>query len=204
MQRRQFRQSDGEDHIEFKDKSKKAKTNRDLDVEGSMHTRGSIPMSEHKKRLSKQFGRPSIQIELFLAIHRKRDSSGFVDRRLTSKHDNMRHYHRHRHLANQKIMTLSCPRNQLLTRDQYGWRLRATRKKGCIYGMGLEAYVIPGSYYLSSPLPPSSSSSSLAKQIQEAVMTAIEPFHDHLPALESSFPPSPPSSSSPPPYTSDH
>jgi len=36
---------------EFKNKSEKAKKNRSSDVGGSKHTCGSIPMSEHKKRL---------------------------------------------------------------------------------------------------------------------------------------------------------
>ncbi|XP_052175426.1 LOB domain-containing protein 30-like [Diospyros lotus] len=76
------------------------------------------------------------------------------------------------------------------------------KKKGCVYGMGSEVYVIPGSYYLPSPPPPSLS--SLAEQIQEVVRTAIEPFHDRLSALEGRLPPLPPSSSSLPPNPSDH
>ncbi|XP_052191205.1 uncharacterized protein LOC127800559 [Diospyros lotus] len=66
---------------EFKDKSEKGKKNRASDVGGSMHTCGSVPMSEHKKRLSRQFGRPPTQAELFLATQRRKDNFGFVDRR---------------------------------------------------------------------------------------------------------------------------
>ncbi|XP_052177560.1 uncharacterized protein LOC127791616 [Diospyros lotus] len=38
--------------LEFKNKSEKAKKNRSSDIGGSKHTCGSIPMSEHKKRLA--------------------------------------------------------------------------------------------------------------------------------------------------------
>jgi len=84
------------------------------------------------------------------------------------------------------------------------------KKKGRVYGMGLEAHVIPGSYHVLSqslpPPPPQSSSISLADQIQQAVSSAInatiEPFHHRLLVIEEKL--HNPSSSSPPSDPSDH
>ena len=84
------------------------------------------------------------------------------------------------------------------------------KKKGHVYGMGLEAHVILGSYHVLSPLPrpspPQSSSISLVDQIQQvvscAISLAIEPFHHHLSVMEERL--HNPSSSSPPSNPSDY
>ncbi|XP_052183624.1 uncharacterized protein LOC127795774 [Diospyros lotus] len=78
------------------------------------------------------------------------------------------------------------------------------KKKGRVYGMGSEAYVIPGSYHMLSPSPPppQSSSISLADQIQQAVNAAIQPLNHRLSAIEERL--HNPSSLPPPSNPSDH
>ncbi|XP_052171641.1 uncharacterized protein LOC127787620 [Diospyros lotus] len=194
---------------EFKDKSEKAKKNRASDVRGSTHTCSSIPMSEHKKRLLKQFGRPPTHTELFFATHRKRDSSGFVDRRSEDIYAN---FQTQQQEALSQVSAFGQPEDndaiqpsQPVIDERLIWlEVAGGKKKGRIYGIGSEAYAIFGSYYLPPPSPPLPSSSSLTEQIQEAVRTTIEPFHDRLSALEGRLSPLPPSSSSPPPDPSDH
>ncbi|XP_052171722.1 uncharacterized protein LOC127787696 [Diospyros lotus] len=172
---------------EFKDKSEKGKKNRASDVGGSMHTCSSVPMSEHKKRLSRQFGRPPTQAELFLATHRRKDNSEFVDRR--SEDTYMR-----QHEASSQSSTVGHsedseagqPSHPAIDDRSLWLEVAGGKKKGRVYGMGSEAHIIPGSYYVPTPQPPPqpSSSVSLSDQIQEAVRVAIEPFNQGISAIE--------------------
>ncbi|XP_052177589.1 uncharacterized protein LOC127791652 [Diospyros lotus] len=195
---------------EFKSKSEKAKKNRSSDIGGSKHTCGSIPMSEHKKRLSKLLGRPPTQAELFIATHQRKDNSGFVDSRSEETYADFQM----RQASSQSSAVgptedsdaAGQPSQAALHETSLWLEVAGGKKKGRVYGMGSEAHVIPGSYHVLSPPPPPpppQSSISLADQIQQAVScainAAIEPFNHRLSAIEERF--HNPSSSSPP---SDH
>ncbi|XP_052193886.1 uncharacterized protein LOC127802215 [Diospyros lotus] len=196
---------------EFMSKLEKAKKNRSSDIGGSKHTCGSIPMSEHKKRLSKLLGRPPTQAELFIAMHQRKDSSGFVDSRSEETYADFQMWQASSQSSavgpTEYSDAAGQPSQAAFDETSLWLEVAGGKKKGCVYGMGSEAHVIPSSYHVLSPLPPPPQSSiSLADQIQQAVScainAAIEPFNHRLSAIEERF--HNPSSSSPPSNPSDH
>ncbi|XP_052172282.1 uncharacterized protein LOC127788211 [Diospyros lotus] len=148
-------------------------------------------MSEHKKRLSKQFGHPPTQAELFLATHRRKDNFGFVDRRSKDTYAN---FQTRQHEASSQSLAVGHSEDRdagqpshLAIDDRSLWlEVAGTKKKGRVYGMGSEAHIILGSYYVPTPQPPpqSSSSVSLSDQIEKAIRATIEPFNQRISAIE--------------------
>ncbi|XP_052188469.1 uncharacterized protein LOC127798870 [Diospyros lotus] len=130
---------------------------------------------------SRQFGRLPTQAELFLVTHGRKNNSGFVDRR---SEDTYANFQTRQHEASSQLSAVGHSEDSdvgqpshLAIDDRSLWlEVAGGKKKGCVYGMGLEAHIIPGSYYVPTPQPPPqpSSSVSLSNQIQEAVWVAIE------------------------------
>ncbi|XP_052197212.1 uncharacterized protein LOC127804392 [Diospyros lotus] len=108
-----------------------------------------------------QFGRPPTQAELFLATHKKRDSSRFVDRK---SEDTYADFQTRQQEALSQASTFgpsedndAIQPSQPAIDERLIWlEVAGGKKKGHVYRMGSEAYVIPSSYYLPL-LPPSSS-----------------------------------------------
>ncbi|XP_019154508.1 PREDICTED: uncharacterized protein LOC109151056 isoform X2 [Ipomoea nil] len=66
---------------EFKKTSEKNKRNRNSDCGGlgpSLHTAGSIPITEHRRRLKEKLGKEPTHIELFNATHQHKQGGGYV------------------------------------------------------------------------------------------------------------------------------
>ncbi|XP_052176603.1 uncharacterized protein LOC127790912 [Diospyros lotus] len=194
---------------EFKSKSEKAKKNRSSDIGGSKHTCGSIPMSKHKKRLSKLLGRPPTHAELFIATHQRKDNSGFVDSKFGETYMRQASSQSSAVGPTEDSEAAGQPSQAALDETSLWLEVAGGKKKGHVYGMGSKAHVIPGSYHVLSPSPPPQppqSSISLADQIQQAIScainAAIKPFNHRLSAIEERF--HNPSSSSPPSNPSDH
>nr|GMC49304.1 putative transposase En/Spm [Ipomoea batatas] len=72
------------DKEEFKKLSKKNKENRNSDCGGmgpSLHTGGSIPITEHRRRLRKKLGEEPSHAVLFQATHKRKKTDEFVCKR---------------------------------------------------------------------------------------------------------------------------
>ncbi|XP_052204278.1 uncharacterized protein LOC127809489 [Diospyros lotus] len=142
---------------------------------------------------SRQFGRPPTQAELFLATHRRKDNSGFVDRR---SEDTYANFQTRQHEASSQSSVVGHsedseagqPSHPAIDDRSLWLEVAGGKKKGHVYGMGSEAHIIPGSYYVPTPQPQPppqpSLSVSLSDQIQEAVRVAIEPFNQRISAIE--------------------
>nr|GMD34223.1 putative transposase En/Spm [Ipomoea batatas] len=74
---------------EFKKTSEKNKNNRNSDCGGmgpSLHTGGSIPITEHRKRLKEKLGEdPSLAV-LFQATHKRKKTNEFVCKKSSKSH----------------------------------------------------------------------------------------------------------------------
>ncbi|XP_052190673.1 uncharacterized protein LOC127800222 isoform X2 [Diospyros lotus] len=159
---------------------------------------------------SKLLGRPPTQAELFIAMHQRKDKSGFVD---SKSEETYADFQMRQHDASSQSSAVGPTEDSDVARqpsqpafDETSLWLEVAggKKKGRVYGMGSEAYVIPGSYHMLSPSPPPphSSSISLADQIQQAVSAAIQPLTHRLSAIEERL--HNPFSSPPPSNPSDH
>nr|GMC60927.1 putative transposase En/Spm [Ipomoea batatas] len=69
------------DNADFKRLSEKNKKNRNSDCGGmgpSLHTGGSIPMTEHRRRLKEKLGEEPSHAALFQATHKRKNTDNFV------------------------------------------------------------------------------------------------------------------------------
>nr|GMD22552.1 putative transposase En/Spm [Ipomoea batatas] len=69
------------DNADFKRLSEKNKKNRNSDCGGmgpSLHTGGSIPMTEHRRRLKEKLGEEPSHAVLFQATHKRKNTDNFV------------------------------------------------------------------------------------------------------------------------------
>nr|GMD35942.1 uncharacterized protein LOC109190933 [Ipomoea batatas] len=80
---------------EFKKTSEKNKNNRNSDCGGmrpSLYNGGSIPITEHRKRLKEKLGEdPSLAI-LFQATHKRKKTDEFVCKKSSKSHDTQRYF----------------------------------------------------------------------------------------------------------------
>lgn len=123
---------------EFKEKSEQAKKNRSSDVDGlgtSLHTGGSIPMTEHKRRLEIREGKEVMDVDLFLATHQKKDKS-WVDNRSAKTYEKWANTWKDVEMS-QESEELSSQNSVKLTQDQV-WARDNRTKRGTIYGIGGE------------------------------------------------------------------
>ncbi|XP_038719825.1 uncharacterized protein LOC120012472 [Tripterygium wilfordii] len=148
-------------------KREKAKMNRASETGGCTNTGGSIPHSEHKKRLEKELGRPPTKAELFRHCHIKKATQEFDD------------YNKLKEARSSQASTSG--ESPLEPQDDDSIFMEATKwvnKKGRFYGLGLEAYHMrfSSSYSRPSRWRPD----YLQQEIEERVARMSSELHDQF------------------------
>ncbi|XP_054793340.1 uncharacterized protein LOC129298919 [Prosopis cineraria] len=124
---------------DYKAKCDIAKTNRASSTRGTQHKGGSIPISEHKRRLASELGRKPTMFELFKKTHFNEKTSQFVDHRSAKVYD---YYMRLTASRSSNMDSPSVASNDLDDEEEINLWLEAIggkNKKGRIYGLRSEA-----------------------------------------------------------------
>ncbi|XP_038698820.1 uncharacterized protein LOC119996304 [Tripterygium wilfordii] len=157
-------------------KREKAKINRASETGGCTNTGGSIPHSEHKKRLEKELGRPPTKAELFRHCHIKKATQEFVERRAATTYDD---YNKLKEARSSQASTSG--ESPLEPQDDDSIFMEATKyvnKKGRIYGLGSEASHVRFSSSYSRPTR--SRPDYLQQEIEERVARMSSELHDQF------------------------
>ncbi|XP_073225464.1 uncharacterized protein [Cicer arietinum] len=124
----------------FKKKSIQAKTNRASDCGGfggSLHTCGSITISQHRVNLTNLNGIPPSHSDLFLHTHKRGKDKTWVDKRSEYVHEKFKR--RFEELTQETTSQGTPPPNELDV-----WCEVAGIKRGRVYGLGMESTVLLG------------------------------------------------------------
>ncbi|XP_028785138.1 uncharacterized protein LOC114741041 [Neltuma alba] len=120
---------------DYKAKCEIAKVNRASTTGGTQHKGGSIPNTEHKRRLALELGRDPSMFELFKKTHLNDKTGKFADQRAEIAHDE---FMRRKAELSSERGSPSVQSNQ----EEFNIWLEVTggkNKKGRIYGFGSEA-----------------------------------------------------------------
>ncbi|XP_028774195.1 uncharacterized protein LOC114731223 [Neltuma alba] len=139
----------------YKSKYNTAKVNRASSTGGTQHKGGSIPNTEHRRRLALQLGRNPTQYELFTKTHFDVKTNQFVDIRSAEVSE---HYMRIKASKSSSVGSPSVEESNQLDGEEMRIWLQAAggkNKKGRIYGLGSDAQHNDCTQHSSHMSPPS-------------------------------------------------
>ncbi|XP_028761127.1 uncharacterized protein LOC114719764 [Neltuma alba] len=151
---------------DYKAKCEIAEANRASTTGGTQHKGGSIPNTEHKRRLALELGRDPAMFELFKKTHQNESTGAFVDKRAELVHDD---FIRRKASISSEGGSASVQSNQA----EFNIWLEATggrNKKGRIYGFGSEA---DGDIGCTQASPPSISTTSIHPNVENELRMKI-------------------------------
>ncbi|XP_052176229.1 uncharacterized protein LOC127790674 isoform X2 [Diospyros lotus] len=140
---------------EYKKKFEQNKKNRTSEISGSVHTGGSIPFTETRRRLAKELNRELNEFEIFKKTHTRKNDQGqevWVDHRSQTVAEAFERLNAEASLQSAKSDSTSSP---AINEHHIFYQVVSGRnKKGRIYGLGSQgnqSYPSPsGSTYNSS------------------------------------------------------
>ncbi|KAI0516653.1 hypothetical protein KFK09_009330 [Dendrobium nobile] len=140
------------------------KQNRASDCSGlgsSLHTGGSVPHTEHRRRLKKHLGREPTPLELHTRTHQHQADHQWVDEKSRKTHDDFVRVRESRQSTGEG----SSSRSAHISEYQTWSEVVGGRQRGRVYGMGSQAFAIEGSSYTSAFHDPSGAEESVSERI---------------------------------------
>ncbi|XP_020678922.1 uncharacterized protein LOC110097050 isoform X2 [Dendrobium catenatum] len=140
------------------------KQNRASDCGGlgsSLHTGGSVPHTEHRRRLKAHLGREPTPLELHTRTHQHQADQKWVDEKSKKAHDDFLRVRESRQSTGEGSSSGSAHTSEYQTWSE----VVGGRQRGRVYGMGSQAFAIEGSSYTSAFHDPSGAEESVSERV---------------------------------------
>ncbi|KAI0502377.1 hypothetical protein KFK09_017326 [Dendrobium nobile] len=140
------------------------KQNRASDCGGlgsSLHTGGSVPHTEHRRRLKEHLGREPTPLELHTRTHQHQADQQWVDEKSKKAHDDFLRARESRQSTGEGSSSGSAHTSEYQTWSE----VVGGRQRGRVYGMGSQTFAIEGSSYTSVFHDPSGAEESVSERV---------------------------------------